>query len=52
METANFFVVKKVDNRTTVDTKTVYPMLSEFGVTNVTLIKIKFTQNSDLNKSA
>ena len=49
MERANFFVVKKVNNRTTVDTKTFYPMLSQFYVTTATLIKL--TQNSDLNKT-
>ena len=48
MERANFFVVKKVDNRTTVDTKTFHPLLSQYGVTTVTLIN--FTQNSNLNK--
>ena len=42
-------MVIKVDNRTTADTLTFYPMLSQFGVTNVTLIK--FMQNSNLNKS-
>ena len=49
MERANFFVVKKVDNRTTVDTLTFYPILFQFRVTTVTLIK--FSQNSDLNES-
>ena len=49
MERNNFFVVKKVDNRTTVDTKIFYPMLSQFCVTTVKLIKS--TQKSNLNKS-
>ena len=35
-------------NRTTVDTETFDPMLFQFGVTTITLIK--FTQISDLNK--
>ena len=42
-----FFVVKKVDNRTTVDTETFYPVLTQICVT--THIMIKFTQNSDLS---
>ena len=41
MERTNFFVVKKVDNITTVDTYTFYPMLSQFGETTVTLINSK-----------
>ena len=49
MERANFFVVKKVDNRTTVDTETFYPVLTQICVTTHTMIK--FTQNSDLNES-
>ena len=40
MERANSFVDSKVDNRTTVDTQTFHPMLSQFGVTTVTLINV------------
>ena len=42
-------MVKKVDNRTTVDTETFYPVLTQICVTTHTMIK--FTQNSDLNES-
>ena len=42
-------MVKNVDNRTTVDTETFYPVLTQICVT--THIMINFTQNSDLNES-
>ena len=48
MESPDFFVIKKVDNRIAVDTYTFDPMLFQFCVTTATLIN--FTQNSDLNK--
>ena len=49
MESPDFFMIKKVDNRAAVDTYTFDPMLLQFCVTTATLIN--FTQNSDLNKS-
>ena len=49
MESPDFFVIRKVDNRIAVDTYTFDLMMFQFCVTTATLIK--FTQNSDLNKS-
>ena len=49
MESPDPFVIKKVDNRVTVDTYSFDPLLSQFCVTTATLIN--FTQTSDLNKS-
>ena len=49
MESPDFFVIKKVDNRPAVDTYTFDPMLFQFCLTTATLIK--FAQNSNLNKS-
>ena len=49
MESPEFFVIKKMGNRTAVDTYTFDPVLFQFCVTIATLIN--FTQNSDLNKS-
>ena len=48
MESPDFFVIKKVDNRTAVDTYTFNPVLFQFCVTAATLINV--TKNSDLNK--
>ena len=48
MESPDFFVIKKADNRADVDTYTFDPMLFQFCVTTATLIN--FTQKSDLNK--
>ena len=46
---SHFFVVKKVDDRTAVDTFTFDQMLFQFCVTTAT--SINFTQSSNLNKS-
>ena len=48
MESPEVFVIKKVDNRTAVDTYTFEPMLFQFCVTTDTFIN--FIQNRDLNK--
>ena len=50
MDSADFFVNQMVDNRAPVYTYTFDPMLFQFCITTVTLIKLpKFGQNS--NKS-
>ena len=49
MGSPDFFVIKKVGNRASVDTYTFDPMLFQFCVTIATLIN--FMQNTDLNKS-
>ena len=49
MECPDFFVIKKVDNKASVDTYTFDPMLFQFCVTTSTLIN--FTQNSNVDKS-
>ena len=49
MESPDFFVIKKVDNRAPMDRYTFNTMFFQFCVTIATLIN--FTQNSDLNKS-
>ena len=49
MESPDFFVIKKVGNRTAADIYTLDPMLFQFCVTIVTLAN--FMQNSDHNKS-
>ena len=48
MESPEFFLIKKVDNGTAVDTYTFNPVLFQFCVTAATLIN--FTKNSNLNK--
>ena len=49
MESADFFVNQMVDNRATLYTYAFDPMLFQICLTTAKLIK--FTQNSDLNKS-
>ena len=49
MESSDFSVIKKVDNRGPVGRYTFNTMFFQFCVTIATLIN--FTQNSDLNKS-
>ena len=49
MDSADFFMNQTLDNRVAKDTYTFDPMLFQFCVTTATLIK--FTLNSDLNKS-